>query len=136
MKLNISKSIITAAALLLSLGFTACTNDLHVENINPQQTSTYTEEALLNKIYSSFTLTGQEGPASDKKDIQDQDEGRSNFYRMMWEVNEFTSDEASWVWLNDMGIAELLHNTYDASNARTIGLYYRIFFTITLCNNN
>lgn len=134
MKLNISKSIITAAALLLSLGFTACTNDLHVENINPQQTSTYTEEALLNKIYSSFTLTGQEGPASDKKDIQDQDEGRSNFYRMMWELNEFPSDEASWVWLNDTGVAELLHNTYDATNARTIGLYYRIFFTITLCN--
>lgn len=135
MKLNVFKNIIPAAALLLSMGFTACTEDLHVDNINPEQTSTYTEEELLNKIYGSFTLTGQEGPANDnKKDIADQDEGRSNFYRMMWELNEFPTDEASWVWLNDPGIAELLHNTYDATNLRSIGLYYRMFFTITLCN--
>ena len=122
-----------AAALVCSLGFTACVNDLHVENINPQQNPNFTEEALLNKIYSSFVLTGQQGPAG-KGDIQDVDEGFSDYFRNMWELQEFTTDEASWIWIGDPGIPELLHNTYDASNSCSSGLYYRLFFTITLCN--
>lgn len=133
MKINSIKNIIPAAALVCSLGFTACTDDLHVENINPQQNADYTEAQLLNKIYSSFVLTGQTGP-SGNKDILDLDEGRSDYFRKMWELNEFTTDEASWVWINDTGIPGLLHNSYDASNASSIGLYYRMFFTITLCN--
>ena len=98
MKLNIFKKIIPAAALVCSLGFTACVNDLHVENINPQQNPNYSEEALLNKIYSSFVLTGQQGPAG-KGDIQDVDEGFSDYYRNVWELQEFTTDEASWIWI-------------------------------------
>ena len=133
MKLNIFKKIIPAAALVCSLGFTACVNDLHVENINPQQNPNYSEEALLNKIYSSFVLTGQQGPAG-KGDIQDVDEGFSDYYRNVWELQEFTTDEASWIWIGDPGIPELLHNTYDANNSCSSGLYYRLFFTITLCN--
>ena len=100
MNLNIFKQIIPAAALVCSLAFTACVNDLHVENINPQQNPNYTEEALLNKIYSSFVLTGQQGPAG-KGDIQGVDEGFSDYYRNVWELQEFTTDEASWVWIGD-----------------------------------
>ena len=133
MKLNIFKQIIPAAVMVCSLGFTACVNDLHVENINPQQNPNYTEEALLNKIYSSFVLTGQQGPAG-KGDVQGVDEGFSDYYRNVWELQEFTTDEASWIWIGDPGIPELLHNTYDASNSCSSGLYYRLFFTITLCN--
>ena len=129
----IFKNIIPAAALVCSLAFTACTDDLHVDNINPQQNASFTEEQLLNKIYSSFVLTGQQGP-SGKKDIQDVDEGFSDFFRNMWELQEFTADEASWVWINDPGVGGLLRNTYDASNSCTAGLYYRLYFTITLCN--
>lgn len=133
MKRKIFKHIIPAAALVCSLVFIACVNDLHVENINPQQNPNFTEDELLNKIYSSFVLTGQQGP-SGKPDIQDVDEGFSDYFRNVWELQEFTTDEASWIWIGDPGIPELLHNTYDASNSCTSGLYYRLFFTITLCN--
>jgi hypothetical protein len=133
MRLNIFKKIIPAAALVCSLGFTSCVDDLKVQNINPQQNSDYTEEQLLNKIYSSFVLTGQQGPAG-KADVQDVDEGFSDYFRNMWELQEFTTDEASWIWIADPGIPGLLHNTFDASNSCSSGLYYRIFFTITLCN--
>ena len=89
MKLNIFKSVIPAVALVLSMGYmTSCVNDLHVDNINPQQTSELDANALLNKIYSSFVLTGQVGPDGDK-DIADLDEGRSDLYRKSWEMNEF-----------------------------------------------
>ena len=133
MKLNRFKSFIPAAAFVLSMGFmSACVNDLHVENINPQQTSELDANALLNKIYSSFVLTGQVGPDGDK-DIKDIDEGRSDLYRKSWEMNEFPTGEASWQW-DDTGLPELLSKTWGADNASSVGLYYRLFFSITLCN--
>ncbi|MBR6121355.1 MAG: RagB/SusD family nutrient uptake outer membrane protein [Prevotella sp.] len=123
----------TAAAMLLSMT-TSCVNDLDVENINPKQTTTLDTEALLNKIYASFVLTGQQGPAGNG-DIKDADEGRSEFYRMVWNLNELTTDEAHWIWYtNDTGYEDLVENTYGADNAVASGLYYRIYFTITLCN--
>ena len=125
------KSLISAVAIALTT--TACIGDLHVDNINPQQSSELDPDALLNKIYSSFALTGQTGPDG-RGDIADIDEGRSEFFRMNWEMNEFTSDEAHWEWLNDAGIPDLIHHTYGADNPRTQGLYYRLFFSITLCN--
>lgn len=133
MKLNRIKSLLPAAALLLSMGFmTSCVNDLHVDNINPMQTSELDPDALLNKIYSSFVLTGQVGPDGDK-DIADLDEGRSDLYRKSWEMNEFPSGEASWQW-DDTGLPELINKTWNADNASAVGLYYRLFFSITLCN--
>jgi hypothetical protein len=135
MKLNSIKSFTAATILALSLGAStsSCVKDLDVENINPQQTSEFDGDALLNKIYSSFVLTGQTGPDGDG-DIADFDEGRSEFFRMNWEMNEFTSDEAHWEWLNDAGVPDLLHKTWGSDNPRTQGLYYRLYFTITLCN--
>lgn len=133
MKLNRIKSLVPALAFALSMGcMTSCVNDLHVENINPQQTSELDADALLNKIYSSFVLTGQVGPDGDK-DIADIDEGRSDLYRKSWEMNEFPTGEASWQW-DDTGLPELLNKTWGADNASSVGLYYRLFFSITLCN--
>ncbi len=133
MKFNIFKSLAIAAAATMMLGTTSCVNDLDVENINPKQIATLDADALFNKIYSSFVLTGQQGP-SDDADIEGIDEGRSEFFRMCFSLNEYTTDEASWIWLTDVGLPELLHNTYGADNAQSQGLYYRLYFTITLCN--
>jgi len=128
------KSYIPVAVALLALGgmTIACTGDLDVENINPKQTSTLDADALLNKIYSSFVLTGQTGPDGNK-DIADIDEGRSDLYRKSWEMQEFPTGEASWQW-DDTGLPELLNKTWGADNASSVGLYYRLFFSITLCN--
>ena len=136
MKLNNIKTYIGAAAIALTIGSvnTSCINDLDVENKNPQKESLLDKDALFNKIYSSFVLTGQQGP-NGIGDIQDADEGRSEFYRMVWNLNELTTDEAHWIWYkNDTGYEDLVENTYGADNAVSSGLYYRIYFTITLCN--
>lgn len=133
MRIRRFKTIIPATALVLSMGLTSCIGDLDVEPINPQKTMTLDNDALLNKIYASFSLTGQEGP-SNQGDIDDVDEGRSDFFRTIWYLNEFTSDEAHWVWATDAGIPELLHNTWGANCVFSAALYYRIYFTITLCN--
>ena len=81
---------------LLCLISISCTNDLDVTPINPQQTMDYNQDALFNKIYASFCLTGQVGPAGNG-DVPG-DEGQSEFFRMLWYLNEFTTDEAHWVW--------------------------------------
>ena len=125
----------SAALLLMAAGTftTSCVKDLDVDPINPQQTMEADYDALFNKIYASFALTGQEGPHGNR-DLASFDEGQSDFYRMFWYMNEFTTDEAHWVWATDAGVPDVLHNTYGATNDFSMGLYYRCYFTITLCN--
>lgn len=133
MTTRILKNIIPAAALVLSLGMSSCVGDLDVEPINPQQTMDMDGDALFNKIYASFALTGQSGP-NGNGDIEDVDEGRSDFFRTVFYLNEFTSDEAHWLWFTDTGIEELLHNSWGENCVFSAALYSRIYFTITLCN--
>ena len=138
MKVNSRKSILSAALLSVALGTMniSCTGDLDVTPINPQTTQVLDEDALLNKIYASFALTGQNGGAGNG-DIPSEifaNEGMSGFYRMAWSLNEFTSDEAGWVW-SDAGVPELLHHGFSASNTFSYAMYYRLYFTITLCNS-
>ena len=133
MKMNILKKIIPATALALTMGMTSCVGDLDVNPINPQQTTELNSDALFNKIYASFSLTGQSGP-SGNGDVDDVDEGRSDYFRSKWYLNEFTSDEAHWVWATDAGIPELLHNSWGESCVFSAALYSRLYFTITLCN--
>ena len=135
MNLNNITSLISAALLLVAAGTftTSCVKDLDVDPINPQQTMEADYDALFNKIYASFALTGQEGPHGNK-DLTSFDEGQSDFYRMFWYMNEFTTDEAHWIWATDAGVPDLLHNTYGATNDFSMGFYYRCYFTITLCN--
>ena len=139
MKVYIKKSILSAALGLMAVGgmTTSCVGDLDVTPINPQQTMELDEDAFFNKIYASFSLTGQNGGAGNG-DIPAEifsNEGMSGFYRMAWSLNEFTSDEASWLWPGDDGVPELLHHAFASSNQYSYALYYRLYYTITLCNS-
>lgn len=125
--------MIPAVAFALTLNFSSCIGDLDVDPINPQQTMEFDNDAVFNKIYASFSLTGQSGP-NGNGDIEDVDEGRSGMFRTQWYLNEFTADEAHWVWATDAGLPELLHNSWGESCVFSAALYYRLYFTITLCN--
>lgn len=125
--------MIPAAALALTLNLSSCISDLDIDPINPQQTMEFDNDAVFNKIYASFSLTGQSGP-NGNGDIEDVDEGRSGMFRTQWYLNEFTADEAHWVWATDAGLPELLHNAWGESSVFSAALYYRLYFTITLCN--
>lgn len=138
MRFNIRKY---AALMACAMGLTltpSCVGDLDVDPINPQQNQTLNKDALFNKLYATFCLTGQQGNAG-QPDIPSSvmsDEGSTQYYRMQWYLNEFTSDEAAWAWsANDGGVRELMYNNYSASNAFALGLYYRLYFDITLCNH-
>lgn len=127
------KFLIPVLAVALTLNLSSCVGDLDVEPIDPSVTQTFEQDMVFAKIYSSLSLTGQEGPAG-KGDVAGIDEGFSAFFRLIWNLNEITTDEAMCAW-GDNGIPELNFNRWSDSNDFTKGLYGRFYFNITLCNH-
>ncbi|MEP6583098.1 MAG: RagB/SusD family nutrient uptake outer membrane protein [Ginsengibacter sp.] len=91
----------------------------------------------LAKVYAAFALTGNTG-GTGNPDISPQiinDEGNSDFLRLYWNLQELTTDEASWTWQNDAGVRGLHEMSWSAVNPIISGVYYRAFFQIALCND-
>jgi hypothetical protein len=89
-------------------------------------------KAVLAKVYGAFASTGNQGPAGNG-DIQGIDEGFSDFYRMFWEAEELSTDEAVISW-GDVGIQDFHNMNWTSNNSFLTGLYYRCMYQITLCN--
>jgi len=133
MKYKNTKIIIPVVSFALALSMVSCVNDLNVTPIDPSVTQTFNQEQVFTKIYSSLAVTGQKAPSGDP-DVVGVDEGFSAFYRSIWNVNELTSDEAMWAF-NDTGIPELQYNNWTSANLLLKGLYGRLYFNVTLCND-
>lgn len=87
---------------------------------------------VLAKVYGSFALTGNQGPAGNG-DVQGIDEGFSDFYRLFWKAQELSTDEAVITW-GDVGIQDFHNMNWTSNNSFLTGLYYRCLYQITLCN--
>lgn len=132
--------------ILLSLAitgavFTSCHDDLNVDpTIDPDS---FTEENVfataedakgaLAKLYASLALTGQEGPAG-QPDITGIDEGTSQYSRMLFNLNELTTDNAVVGW-GDPGLPNLHEMSWDASNDFSTAMYYRLAQEVSFCNS-
>ena len=102
MKYRNIKLIIPILSFVFAISMTSCVNDLNVEPIDPSVIQTFDQDGVFAKIYSSLALTGQEGP-SGNGDVAGIDEGTSAFVRLIWNLNELTTDEAMCSW-GDPGI--------------------------------
>lgn len=116
---------------LAVLGLSACSLD-RIPN-DPNTIMTFEQDAVFTKIYATLGTTGQKGPDGNG-DVDGIDEGTSAFYRMTWELNEFPTDECNWVWA-DAGVPDVRIMAWNSSNALVNGVYYRLYFDITLCNH-
>ncbi|HKO82928.1 MAG TPA: RagB/SusD family nutrient uptake outer membrane protein [Chitinophagaceae bacterium] len=87
---------------------------------------------VLAKVYGSFALTGNQGPAGNG-DVQGIDEGFSDFFRLFWKAQELSTDEAVITW-GDAGIQDFHNMNWTSNNSFLTGLYYRCLYQITLCN--
>jgi hypothetical protein len=114
-------------------GLTACVQDLDVEPQDENKILDFNQDAVFSKCYATLALTGQSGPAG-SGDVDDIDEGTSAFIRMVWELQEFPTDEC-WVGWNDPGLPEIRTMKWNSLNQLVQGLYYRLYFNITLCNH-
>lgn len=133
---NLKKLVLILPALVV----TACHADLDQDPIDPDSfteknvfASTDEAKGALAKLYASLTLTGQEGPAGDA-DISGIDEGTSQYSRMLFSLNELTTDHAVVGW-GDPGLPNLHSMDWGASNDFTVGMYYRLAQEVSFTNS-
>ena len=136
------KNIIKNTLLVLAITFfmASCHDDLNQSPIDPDS---FTEEDVfanateakgaLAKLYASLALTGQNGPAGDA-DIADIDEGFSQFSRMLYNLNELTTDHAVVGW-GDPGLQDLHGMYWSGSNDFSQAMYYRLAQEVSFCNS-
>ncbi len=140
MKSYISKFFM-GAALLTMTGMVSCTGDLDQTPKDPQTTTSadfsknpkeYMGQ-VMGKCYSSLAVSGQSGPGG-SADISGLDGGTSNWTRVIFMLNEFTTDEVSWIW-PDVGVFDLCTGTWGSSNGNLYGAYGRLYTHIAVCND-
>ncbi|TRZ43300.1 RagB/SusD family nutrient uptake outer membrane protein [Robertkochia solimangrovi] len=122
------------------LGIVACHSDLDQSPIDPDSlteedvyASTEEAKSALAKVYAGLSLTGQQGP-SGQADISDIDEGTSQFTRMLFSLNELTTDHAVVGW-GDPGLPNLHNLNWGAGNDFTQAMYYRLAQVVTFSNS-
>lgn len=133
MNKNFIKYMIYTVAVMLALTVTSCLGDLDVTPKDPSVTQDFNQDGVFAKIYATMALTGQEGPAG-KGDVDGIDEGTSGFYRLLFTVNEYPTDEVLCSW-GDPGIPEMNFINWGASHPMLGGLYARFNFNVALCNH-
>lgn len=139
MRKNILSACISLSVLML---IQSCTKELDLTPTNDVTSETvYSTPAgykqVLAKVYGSFALTGNIGPAAPAGtpgDVQGIDEGFSDFYRLFWKAQELSTDEAVISW-GDVGIQDFHNMNWSSNNSFLTGLYYRCLYQITLCND-
>jgi hypothetical protein len=124
----IYKNIIPAAALVLTLGMSSCSDILEISPKDPDVVTNIQATQLFNKCYANIAVAGQ-GGANGDSDIDGLDGGTTGYVRQLFNANELTTDEAICGW-GDEGIAAFDYNTYDSSHPMLRGFYYRLNFGV------
>lgn len=140
MKSYISKFFM-GAALLSMTGLASCVGDLDQMPKDPQSITSgdFSKDPkgymgdVMAKCYSSLAVSGQSGPGGGA-DISGLDGGTSNWSRVIFMLNEFTTDEVSWIW-PDVGVFDLCTSTWGTSNGNLYGAYGRFYTHIAVCND-
>jgi len=135
---NKIKSIIFI--ITISFFMTSCHDDLNLSPIDPDSftqqdvfADVATAKGALAKLYAALALTGQNGPDGDA-DIADIDEGFSQFSRMLFNLNEITTDHAVIGW-SDPGLPNLHGMTWSGGNDFVEAMYSRLAQEVSFTNS-
>lgn len=130
------KKLLYIISIPVILGLTACTDDLNqYPNIEETSKSVYSNPAnyimALAKCYASFVTAGQE------KGGGDADLSSNNGYdymRCYFNMQEAATEEIGSTWIEGDNIGNLTHITWDANDPWVADMYYRCYYSISLCN--
>jgi hypothetical protein len=120
----------------------SCHNELDQNPIDPDlftEVDVYKTandaQGALAKVYASLAITGQQGPAGDP-DIDPSliDEGFSQYTRILFNLNEATTDHAVVGWDNP-GLPNLHEMSWDVNNGWTKGMYFRLAQVVSFANS-
>lgn len=139
MKSFINKLFLSAAAVA-TLALTGCVGDLDQLPKDKYTTlpTNFKENprgylsGAMGKCYAGIAISGQGG--ADGSDISGLDNGRSCWSRAIFMLNEFTTDEVSWIW-KDSGVFDLCTDTWSTNNENIFGTYSRLYCHIAVCND-
>ena len=136
------KKISIISICFSGLVFFSCHDDLTQNPTDPDlftEVDVYktTDDALgaLAKVYGSLALTGQQGPAGDA-DIDPSiiDEGTSQFTRLLFTLNELTTDNAVVAW-GDPGLPNIHEMSWGVNNVYVKGMYFRLSQVVSFANS-
>ncbi len=129
------KKLLYIYALILLVFASACTDDLN-QYPNEQETSESVFSnpdnyiSALAKCYASFVIKGQE---LDGNEDLSSNKGYA-YYRNYINLQECGTDEMGSTWLEGDNTAAISYITWDANDIYVSDMYYRIYYTISLCN--
>lgn len=142
MKKMISKTkkilYIVAIALLSMSISTSCTNDLNTVPKGPNiELDPYSDASkyplLVAKIYAGFNKLGLNGPDGLGDIPSSSDQGKTNFLRIYFNIQELTSDEAKCAW-NDADEKNYSQTLLTPDNNIGYMLYQRCMLNIVFAN--
>lgn len=124
---------IISAGLFL---FTSCVDDLdQYPQAKTTSANVYTSVAnyksVLAKLYASYVIAGQE-KGGGNKDISSNN--GYDYLRSYFNLQECGTEEVACTWLSGDKVGDLSFMTWDANDPWVSDMYYRIYYTISLCN--
>lgn len=129
------KKIYTVIVALCAIVMASCTGDLDqkpvIGNSSDQVYSTIEGyQSVLAKIYGSYSLVGQERAGNvDLSSNKGQD-----LIRNLFNLQEAATDEVANTWLSGENQSAITYMTWDANDVWVSDTYYRLFYSIALCN--
>ncbi|MBN2596863.1 MAG: RagB/SusD family nutrient uptake outer membrane protein, partial [Marinifilaceae bacterium] len=128
------KSIYIIGLYLFTFFVTSCTDDLNTvpldKDIQIEISSDEDFKQLMAKCYANLILGGQTG--SDR-DISRLDVNFSSYLRLLFNMQELTTDEAICAW-NDGNLPDLHDMDWNAQNEFITAIYSRINLGVSYCN--
>jgi len=130
------KYLYIVAACISLLAFTGCAGDLNQSpHIGTTSGTVYNSvsnyNSVLAKIYASFVITGQEKGGGDA-DISSN--SGYDYMRCYFNLQECGTDELACTWLEGDNVKNLTYLSWDANDPWVSDMYYRLYYTISLCN--
>lgn len=139
-KKDMKKIKLTLFMLLsLSIVLQSCVDDLEVTPEGETQLSVeefYAQpgayKQALAGVYGNLSLTGTSGAES--SNIGGVDAGTSQYGRVLWYLQNLSTDEVIWSYENDPGTREIQRNIWNATNPIIRGMFSRATYQIALVN--
>lgn len=126
----------TAAALLMLVSLTGCVKDLDQQPyVQETSASVYAKaenyKKVMAKVYASLAIGGQE-----KGDGNPDLSGRAanSYLRIYFNMQELPTDEVVYTWGGGDALNPLQFITWNTTDEWSAAMYYRILYTVGLCN--
>jgi len=132
-----NKKYLYALLTIITFGlFSSCTDDLNqTPTVQVTSASVYANaenyKSVLAKVYASLAVAGQE------KGDGNTDLGGKTFngyLRIYYNLQELPTDEAIYSWAGGDALTNIQFLKWNSTDEWVSGMYYRIYYTVALCN--